>query len=535
MNIIKKLLASLTALVMAVGFMIGGSVPVRADTTGSTVNTATFTYEGTGATTDGKITLQNSTKDTTYTLYKIFDATFDGSGNVAYTTNSDVLKSALSPDYFTVSSKDANGNYSVTRTGTTDTSGKFTPTKNDTELIEYFKTLETSNFTDIGSIESPADGAITWNMIPYGYYLIKPNKPTETQAAVTIDSNTPTQNVIDKNQSTVLPDKQESVSSPADWKYIGNGHEETTIPSAQIGDTVNYKVVGSFTQYQGTTPVVSLKFTDTMSKGLTASKNVAVKINGTNLANSAFTAIYSTDSTSGVTTTTITIPTATVDETTKGVTFTYNANNTYEITYSATVNEKAITLNGEENTVTLAYTDDNNTEHNVGTDTTKVKNYNLTINKTDGTNPLPGAKFALYRTDADRLLNLKQMTDAERVAAGVQNAADNTIYYRIAKDGETDTTTTIDMSSHTTAIIYGLDGDDTYHIKETQAPNGYNILTNVIDQSMNNLNQRKTVENHKGSLLPSTGGIGTTIFYVAGGVIIIAAVGMIIARRKRNA
>ncbi|MBQ1434893.1 MAG: hypothetical protein IIZ19_03245, partial [Clostridia bacterium] len=178
----SKILALVLVVAMVVAMGVG--TVAFAVNLGADVTTATFTYTGTNpkATTDGKIVLSNSTKDTTYTLYKLFDATFSGD-NVSYTTTDKDL--ALDADYFTIATQaDANGNYAVTRTMNTD--GTATK-KTDAELITYLKGLKAQMATlgvKVGSIKSPANGEISWEKIPYGYYVIVPDKPTEPKAAV---------------------------------------------------------------------------------------------------------------------------------------------------------------------------------------------------------------------------------------------------------------------------------------------------------------------------------------------------------------
>ena len=101
-------------------------------------------------------------------------------------------------------------------------------------------------------------------------------------------------------------------------------------------------------------------------------------------------------------------------------------------------------------------------------------------------------------------------------------------------------------------------GEGTYTIKEIVAPNGYNLLKdeitisiaadakltgctwNVTDSNSNALNvdsnhlYELTVENNAGAELPSTGGIGTTVFYVLGGLLVVCAGVLLITKRRMN-
>ena len=101
--------------------------------------------------------------------------------------------------------------------------------------------------------------------------------------------------------------------------------------------------------------------------------------------------------------------------------------------------------------------------------------------------------------------------------------------------------------------VEGLDAD-TYYLEETKAPGGYNklagpvkveIFHTVTDEGAhmtNTLKQGETgtkvarveIENKSGTELPSTGGIGTTIFYVLGSILVIGAVVLLIAKKRMS-
>ena len=104
-----------------------------------------------------------------------------------------------------------------------------------------------------------------------------PSDTTTTGSAVTIDSALKDVTVIDKNEVIPPPDKAEQVANGTWTEEPESGNESTT---GNIGDTVNYKVTGSFNRYQGEELVTKITFTDTMSTGLTPNKDVVIKING---------------------------------------------------------------------------------------------------------------------------------------------------------------------------------------------------------------------------------------------------------------
>ena len=115
--------------------------------------------------------------------------------------------------------------------------------------------------------------------------------------------------------------------------------------------------------------------------------------------------------------------------------------------------------------------------------------------------------------------------------------------YRVATEGEKNTVTEITTDETGSFTIQGLDSD-TYYLTETSAPAGYNVLKSAIEVKVSDKGEvtyiydgvtatgTVKVENKTGAELPSTGGIGTTIFYVVGGLLVVAA-GVLLVTRKR--
>ena len=122
---------------------------------------------------------------------------------------------------------------------------------------------------------------------------------------------------------------------------------------------------------------------------------------------------------------------------------------------------------------------------------------------------------------------------------------DNNVY-RVAKTGETGTVTAITTDATGKFTIKGLDAD-TYYLTETAAPAGYNKLAdpvtifigedgvvNATDDNPNGVTEVKVL-NQSGTELPSTGGMGTTVFYVVGGILVVGAVVLLVARKRMAA
>ena len=520
MKAIKKILTLLA--VVAMLFMI--SMPVAAAD-------------------DGSITISNTTNGKVYNVYKVFDATYtdDNPQKVAYS----YTKKSES-DAFLTALQGASSPFTVTQIGSTDV---YTVVKkdgaSDSDIITFIKnygptynesdkTWSGGNYGDAVNTETGTGGSVTISGLAYGYYLVT----STTGALVTIDSAIKNVTVIDKNQTTTL-DKQEKVAN-GEWVYEGAYDDSVTKPTAGVGDTVEYKVIGTFTQYIGEDVVKSLIFVDTMSSGLTADQNVAVKINGNTITDFTVTYTLKNNGTAEDTSddyweTIITIPTATVSGDT--VTFKYNPNNTYEITYSAKIDKDSVIDNIEENVVDLDYTNKTNVRKDVGNDKTKVNNYNISLNKKDGKNteattddsPLSGAKFKLYDKDGTTPKNVVLVS-----GTGVETSTVDNVY-RLAEANET-TGIIQEMTVGQTGIIKvkGLSNGQ-YEFEETQAPKGYNALSGRTSvATVNNADVSIDVINNHGTKLPSTGGIGTTIFHIAGAGLAIAAAILLISKKRMN-
>ena len=142
---------------------------------------------------------------------------------------------------------------------------------------------------------------------------------------------------------------------------------------------------------------------------------------------------------------------------------------------------------------------------------------------------LSGAKFTLNRN-----------SDGSNPIALI---AEGNNVYRVAKDGEESTVTEITTDATGAFTIKGLDSD-TYYLTETAAPAGYNRLAGPVKVVIGNdgtvtYNETSTgtikVLNNTGAALPSTGGVGTTVFYVVGGLMVLLAVVLLVTRKKMSA
>lgn len=177
----------------------------------------------------------------------------------------------------------------------------------------------------------------------------------------------------------------------------------------------------------------------------------------------------------------------------------------------------------------------------------EVKTYDFEFTKVDGQGAkLDGAKFLLYAAWDD--------TNKQPTGDPIALIADGTNYKKADSD-DTGTVTEITVNSKTNnkaTNISGLGGTTTgtnYYLVETDAPAGFNKLTapiivNIKDdgtitvsldgEPLSSANDAFNAVNKSGTVLPSTGGIGTTIFYAIGAVLVIGAGIVLVTRRRMN-
>jgi len=623
----SKILALVLVVAMVVAMGVG---TVAFAATGDNL----FTYTGADKDSGSSIKLSNSTEGTTYALYKIFDATFTGE-KVSYTIPAGALKDELSTaawaDYVTISATaDANGNFSVARKMNGED-----PVKTDAEFLTQIQTLDTDLLTSIGSITSAANGEIEWKDLPYGYYMIVPDKPTEPKAAVTIDSNVPTVEVIDKNSTPSWDNGDNKPGKVIVTNPGANPEQTTTVNEAMLGEDVTFDIGVEATNHNGDKEILEYYIYDTMDNGMTyksgegkfvvkvvdKEKNTTTTLNPYSASNTNGYTVTYYDKDGAVTTDLaaaqsfkVKVPWATT-KTEDGKTvfdeFIYGSPAEIHVRYVAFLDPaKPDSVNigttaGNKNTADFDWKDvgDKTTEpdkknpnHDVPDKDTKTYTTSVTIQKTDGSKELKGAEFQLVGQSTNVVITM-----TESFTAWVEGTSTGDKYWKLANgtytkdnpatlkdDGSgellydqtlyADTTTVyaktttvgtigngtsaVDITAFVnedgTLTFAGL-GAGTYTIKETTVPAGYNkadditftISTEDVDTTNKTLKFKSSnanvvldatngvfnveIVNNSGSELPETGGIGTTIFYVVGAILVVGAVVILVTRRRMRA
>ena len=504
MKKIKKIFALLIAMVMVLGMSVS---VLAAELPGGTKNA------------DKTITIKspaNIAADavSNYTVYKVFDATVNESGAISYKLMAGTT--APAPFIADVAGNVYLGTTSATATGATgEIKIKVADTGAATDYV--FLTPQTTDLTtdqitalqnyaskvEVGMLSITGPSTEKTVTVPdYGYYFIT----TSTGTAVTINSTKPYANVIDKNVITPPRKKITGVYNIQDGTINeGSFDADGQKALAQLGSKVKYEA--TVTKSHGAKKYV---FHDVMGTGLTYNNDVKV-YNGTTEVEASATTFDTT--TAPGDTITITFVDSYIQGLADGTVLT--------IKYSGTVNSDALTVDTGKNTASLQYGDNNQVIPSP--DTPVVYNARITVTKVDGNRqPLGGAGFIL------------------------KNNVDNTYYVKSGNDvnwGAEAEATVLTTEVQDGAAVIEFTGlkEGEYTLIEKIVPSGYNqaadetFTISAGNYTDANLKLTSTVINNQGSVLPSTGGIGTTIFYIIGAILVIGAGVVLVTRRRMNA
>lgn len=483
------------------------------------------------------ITITNAATGHTYEAYQIFTGTLTttGEGENAVTTLSDIVWGSGVSE----AGRTALGSAAVVAANL----------QNGTaSVVEFGKSVNGYLATVAGSDSEPENGQYVISNLPAGYYLVK-----DQDGSLGNENDAYTQYLIRVVKNVTAEPK--SAMPTVDKKV----HDETADAESRatdgwgesadhaINESLQFKLTASLpadTDF-GAYETYKVVFTDTMSAGVTFESIASVTVDGKTLAADGYSCTAKTGDAG-------TSWTLTIDNI-KGVTD-VNLNDGADIVviYNAHLNENA-QVNHETGTTTNkndVYLKFSNNPNASGTghtemgqtpvDSVWVFTYEVDNTKVDATDstaktPLAGAGFRLY--DSTGTTEIGLIYD-ESISA-----------YRPVKSGETP----VEMKSADNTGVFNIKGLDagTYTLKETTVPAGYNKCddytvvisathaenasgTSATTTLSDTSKVTNTIENKKGSTLPETGGIGTTLFYVIGSILVIGAVVLLVSKKRMS-
>ena len=465
----KKIFHSLLVLLCTAALLCAATLPAFAE----------------GASTNGSITINKAANGETYDIYRIFDLeSYTDDGKYSYT---------LSEKWATFKDNAAFTQYFELKNGYVHPKEGYNDTVAADFAVKALAFATEHHITNDGS-KKATDGPVSFTGLTLGYYLVD----TSLGTLCSLDTTHPSATIDEKNS---VPD--------IDKKIIEN-NQPVDSNNATIGSTINYQV--TIHAKKGATGYV---LTDTLSAGLTFNKDVVVKSG-----NTIYTAV--TDYTVATGTSndfTVTFSQSMLDKLT--------VDTDIVVTYSATLNEKAV-IHGDVNTNTAQLKYGNNSK--TLEKTTSTSTYKFDLVKTDANSTLlAGAKFKLYDSEkGGKEIPLVKLENDNHT-------------YRPAVAGETGVE--IETLGDKVITIQGL-ANGTYWLEETQQPAGYNKLTERKSVKLENGNNTAAMNdkiyqsggvqivNQSGTVLPGTGGMGTTLFYIVGGGLMVAAFVLLIAKKR---
>lgn len=527
MKRMKKIMAVLLAAIMTMAMAVTAFADNVATTTTGTNKLTVNVKTGDGVPTQ-------TLKDQTINLYKLFDVTESKSGettNYAYTVN-DTYKSTLASVLNIVeTSKDEEFAAAVTKLGSDNATAvqKFANDFTAEALTKKLSATATSNKI------KESKTAYTFSNLAAGYYLVYVTGGKEIQSSLV---------TVDATNSVNLKTEAPSIEKKADKETVS------------IGQVVKYTVTGSIPDTTGYDQYQYI-IHDELSKGLDFVKNAdGDALDKATEANVTIAFTESGITPAGTTPTSATLSgegnrTMALDlsawvkanQTNKGKVFT--------VTYYAKVNANAVVT--EKNSAQLEYGNKPDETTTTTPSEAKTPTYPLNIlkKKKGSEDKLAGAKFKLYSSEADA--NANDAAKAIKVSPVVAGVAGNYVVDPESSTTEFESVASIDEKGYN-LHVNGLAAGD-YWLVETEAPAGYNKLTApikvTIEKSTDAVDANQwtlkdadgkkidskivTIENSTGSLLPSTGGMGTIIFAVIAAILVLGVAVSFIRDKRKNA
>lgn len=455
---------------------------------------------------DGKITISSAVDGKSYSIYKIMDLeSYEKDSAYSYKATTE-WKTWLESqtDYV-----------SFDEQGYASWKDDADAAKFAKAALEHAKTITSEGALTIAATatKEASNGTVTFENLSLGYYLVD----SPLGALCFLDTTDKEVTITEKN------------TAPTITKQVQEGETWGESNTAQIGDTVNFKV--TIKAYKGAENYV---LHDTMDDGLTLnSESIVVKATPKDGTETTLTANTDYE----VATNSLVSESGEDPKRTFEIKFkdTYlngiDKETDIVVTYSAVLNKDAkISKDINSNAAKLTYADNSRTEES----STSTTTFKFDIVKTDSSNKLlDGAEFELYLKNGDTYTKVPVVKDGD--------------VYRVKTTADTGDDAVI-AATNGKATVTGLDANKEYYLMETKAPAGYNKISGYVEVDLNDKNKTTTmtgntweegnggvhVINKTGTELPSTGGIGTTIFYVAGSVLVLAAAVLLITKKRMS-
>ena len=323
--------------------------------------------------------------------------------------------------------------------------------------------------------------------------------------------------------------------------------------NAAISNTVYFALTATMHARVNDYNTFYLQFEDTLPSSLNYVDLVSVYVNSTPVNKN----LVSVDSTGSTLKFTVADAKSVISGATGGASV--SATDALTVVFSATVTGNGLVYGGEGNTnsAVLHFSNNPNNAASMGktsSDTAKVYSYQLVVNKADATT---NAKLA----DAQFVIKFLDDNGNTKFIKATGSTGDYTVESIV--DSENDATLLV-SDANGQFVLKGLRQRE-YHLIEKVAPEGYNKIPEADEQKvtitptlsgdvLTALNASRTgsyttlngtdkdagsvtvtITNNQGATLPSTGGIGTTIFYCIGGLLVIGALALLTVRKRSTA
>lgn len=460
------------------------------------------------------ITINNSAEGHTYEAYQIFTGDLSTNEDGGKVLSNIVWGSGVSE---------------AGQTALGDAAAKAETLKTEADAKAFAKEVAPYLTTVAGSASTVTDGKYVISGLAAGYYLVK-----DQDGSVTGEGDAYTEYIIKVVGNVTTNPKSDVPEVEKKVKDINDSTDDVMTDwqdsaDYDIGDSIPFQLKATLADNVSSYTTYKVVFHDTLSKGLTYNNDAKVYIDGAETDGFTVTSTVNADGT-----TTLTVSSDDVKALGAG------DNSVITVEYTATLNENAVLGSaGNLNNVYLEYSNNpnkseagNNETGNTPADKVIVFTYKTIINKVDGEDkPLTGAEFTLEKYNKE--------TDEWKAIAVVKN------------------------DEGTTFTFSGLDDGD-YRLTETKTPAGYNTIDPIEftitaehdvlsdNPALTSLSGDATtgeitftpdttegalsadVVNKAGSTLPETGGMGTTIFYILGGLLVLFAVVLLVSKKRMS-